>query len=166
MRKKILPVLVFLEKMINRELKPNETTIMNYPPNISKTLKMTIERINLGEATLSINADPEIHGNQQNTIHGGLICELADQAIGTAHSTFIKKNETFASVDLKINFFIPSWKGKLIAIAKPIRIGKNLTHYECNIINEHNKVVAYVTSIVMTLRGINLDKNKCKGDFK
>jgi uncharacterized protein (TIGR00369 family) len=139
--------------MINGKIESNETTIMNYPTNISKTLKMTIEKVSLGEATLSINADSKLHGNQQNTIHGGLLCELADQAIGTAHSTFIKENETFASVDLKINFFAPTWKEKLFAVAKPIRVGKNLTHYECRVLNEQNKVIAYVTSIVMTLRG-------------
>jgi len=153
MKRVTLPTLEYLEKMVQGRLKPNEIAPMTYPTNISKTLKMSIERVSLGEATVCIAAHPEIHGNQQNTIHGGLLCELADQAIGTAHSTIIKENESFASVDLKINFFSPSWETKLFAEAKPIKVGKTLTHYECKISNEEEKIVAYVTSIVMTLRG-------------
>jgi len=129
-----ISVLEYLKKMVDGKLNSGDFTFMNYPTNISKTLNMQIEKIALGEATISINADIDIHGNQQNTVHGGLMCELADQSIGTAHSTFINENESFASVDLKINFFAPFWKGKLFATSKIIRKGKTLTHYECKIL--------------------------------
>ena len=49
------------------------------------------------------------------TIHGGLLCELADAAIGTAHSTLMQENESFTSVELKINFYRPVWKSILKA---------------------------------------------------
>lgn len=40
-------------------------------------------------------------------IHGGLLCELADAAIGTAHSTLMGEGETFTSIDLKATFLRP-----------------------------------------------------------
>ena len=40
-------------------------------------------------------------------MHGGMLCELADATIGTAHSTAIAEGETFASIDLRISFFRP-----------------------------------------------------------
>lgn len=150
-----LPILEYLKKEISGTLSPRETTHMNYPTTISKTLSIRVVAIELGSATVEIEADSEIHGNQQGTVHGGLICELADAAIGTAHSTLMQEGESFASIELKINFFRPVWKSTLRASAKPLQSGRNLTHYECEISRDDGKVVAHVISTVMTLRGEN-----------
>ncbi len=146
------PVFEYLRKYVENKLDENDSSLMLYPTAISQTLKMEIENIALGEAIVKIDANVKLHGNQQGTIHGGLLCELSDAAIGTAHSTFMKQNESFTSVDLKINFYRPTWKSILKAHAKPIQRGKTLTHYECIIYNEENKKVAYITSTVMTLK--------------
>ncbi len=147
------PVLEYLKKYLKNELIENISTPINYPTTISQTLKIDIDTIELGEAIVKIDADSKIHGNQQGTIHGGLLCELADAAIGTAHSTLMQENESFTSVELKINFYRPVWKSILKAHAKPIRSGKTLTHYDCTIYDNKNKKIAYITSTVMTLRG-------------
>ena len=149
------PVFEYLTKYLKNELTENEISHMIYPTAISKTLKIDIDSIKLGESIVKINADVNLHGNQQGTIHGGLLCELADAAIGTAHSTLMQENESFTSVDLKINFYRPTWQSILKAHAKPIQSGKTLTHYECTIYNDENKKVAYITSTVMTLKGDN-----------
>lgn len=148
-----LPVLEYLKKSLDGTLSTHETTHMNYPTAISQTLKLRIVEVGLGTAKVAIDATPPLHGNQQGTIHGGLLCELADAAIGTAHSTLMQDDETFASIDLKINFFRPSWDAVLTASARPIQSGNTLTHYECDITREDGKVIAHVISAVMTLRG-------------
>lgn len=148
-----LSVLEYLTKQISGTLGERDTTHMNYPTAISQTLKIGIESVGAGEACVFIDATPTLHGNQQGTVHGGLLCELADAAIGTAHSTLMDEGETFATVELKINFFRPSWESRLRATAKPIQSGKTLTHYGCEIIRDDGKTVAYVLSTVMTLRG-------------
>ena len=150
---KKLTVLDYLKKMIRAELIDDEHTHMNYPTAISKTLSMHIESIDEGEAVVSINADTALHGNQQGTVHGGLLCELADAAIGTAHSTLMKEDETFTSLEFKINFFRPVWKEKLRAQAKPIQKGRTITVYQCEIFKEDGKKAAVAMSTVMTLRG-------------
>jgi uncharacterized protein (TIGR00369 family) len=102
-----IPVLEYIKKMIIGTLTEDTTTSMKYPTAISKTLKMEIAEIDFGKATVKINADDQIHGNQQGTIHGGLLCELADAAIGTAHSTIVGEEKTFTNLEFKINFFRP-----------------------------------------------------------
>ncbi|MFY0481175.1 PaaI family thioesterase [Flavobacterium sp. PLA-1-15] len=150
---KKIPTLEFIKNMIAGKLPKDVTTNMRYPTAISKTLKMKIVNVEKGIATIEIDADSEVHGNQQGTIHGGLLCELADAAIGTAHSTIINDDETFTSLELKINFFRPVWKDTLKAFATPIQSGKTITVYNCEIKNTQQKVVALATSTVMTLRG-------------
>ena len=148
-----LPILEYLQHFIAGTLPEQAQTHARYPTAISQTLKMRIAEVGIGTATIEIDADPEVHGNQQGTIHGGLLCELADAAIGTAHSTVMEEGETFASIDLKINFFRPVWKNTLRAVATPIQNGRTITHYRVQIFNESDKEVAQVVSTIMTLRG-------------
>lgn len=148
-----IPVLEYIKKMKEGSLTKDTATSMKYPTAISKTLKMEIVEIDLGKATVQINADDQIHGNQQGTIHGGLLCELADAAIGTAHSTIVSDEETFTSLEFKINFFRPVWKDTLRAIAFPVQSGKTITVYSCAIKNTEGKTIALASSTVMTLRG-------------
>lgn len=148
-----LPTLEFLRRQLDGSLPAGATTGMRYPTAISKTLGFRITEIDVGYAKVELDANAEIHGNQQGTVHGGMLCELADATIGTAHSTAILDGETFASIDLKISFFRPVWKSVLTATAKQIQHGKTVTHYQCEITRDDGKAVALVMSTVMTLRG-------------
>ncbi len=149
-----MPKISVLDYLIHQQrgtLTPDMETHMKYPTAISSTLAIGITAIDHGTATVEIAADALVHGNQQGTVHGGLICELADAAIGTAHSTLMKEGQSFTTIELKINFYRPVWKSRLRAIAHPLQSGKTITHYSCEVKNEEDKVVAMVTSTVMTL---------------
>jgi len=148
-----LTTLEYLERQINGSLPAGATTTLHYPTPISTLLGIRIATIGEGEACLEMRVDASIHGNQQGTVHGGLLSELADAAIGTARSTLIGERESFTSIDLCIKFFRPVWKAVLTATAKPVQRGKTITHYQCEIMSEDRKVVALATGSVMTLRG-------------
>lgn len=153
-----ISVLEYLQHQLAGTITPDMETYVRYPTAISQTLSIRIAAIDHGTATVEIDADTLIHGNQQGTVHGGLICELADAAIGTAHSTLMKEGQSFTSIELKINFYRPVWKSRLRATATPLQSGKTITHYSCEVKNEEDKVVAMVTSTVMTLH-----ENKAAG---
>jgi len=146
-----ISILAYLQHQLAGTLTDDMETYMRYPTAISRTLGMRITAIDPGSATVAIDADAAIHGNQQGTIHGGLITELADAAIGTAHSTLMQERQSFTTIELKINFYRPVWKSTLCATAKPLQSGRTITHYSCEIKNEEGKVVAMATSTVMTL---------------
>lgn len=148
-----LPVLEYLSRMLAGTLTDQMQTHMRYPTAISTTLGFRVVAVDRGCATVAMDADALKHGNQQGTVHGGMLCELADAAIGTAHSTLMEEGESFTSLELKINFFRPVWKTELRATAKPIHSGRTVSCYMCEIIYENGKTVATVTSTVMTLRG-------------
>ncbi|WP_339890076.1 PaaI family thioesterase [Neptuniibacter pectenicola] len=148
-----LSTLEFLQRHIENNLPVNAITEMCYPTAISKLLDFRIIAIAKGQATLSICTDPNIHGNQQGTVHGGLLSELADAAIGTAHSTAIKKGESFTSIDLHIKFFRPVWKSTLTATVCPVKLGQTISHYQCEITRENSDLVALASGTIMTLRG-------------
>lgn len=124
-----------------------------YPPAIAKTLGFKLIEVGPGTATMEIVVDTDKHANPMGTIHGGVLCDIADAAIGTAHATSLEEGESFTSVDLQINFFRPVWKGRIRAVAKPVNVGRQISRYVCDILREDDKLVAQVTSTVMTLRG-------------
>lgn len=148
-----LPVLEYLQRQIDGTLPMDAICAVKYPTAISQLLGFRITEIDKGYACLDMNADAVIHGNQQGTVHGGLLGELADAAMGTAHSTLIEEGETFTSIDLRVNFFRPVWKSVLKAVARPVQHGKTITHYQCEIIREDGKQVALAAGTFMTLRG-------------
>lgn len=150
---KHLHVLGYLRRQIDGTLPTDAICALQYPTAISQLLGFRITEIDKGYACLEMDADAVIHGNQQGTIHGGLLSELADAAMGTAHSTFIDEGETFTSIDLRVNFFRPVWKSVLKAVARPIQHGKTISHYHCEIIREDGKQVALAAGTFMTLRG-------------
>lgn len=149
-----LPTLEYLQRQIEGSLPPDATADMHYPTPISKLLGFRVTAIDKGMARLELDADAAIHGNQQGTVHGGLLSELADAAIGTAHSTAIGSDETFTSIDLRISFFRPVWKSVLAATARTVQHGRTVTHYQCEIVRDDGKLVALAAGTVMTLRGV------------
>lgn len=124
-----------------------------YPPAIAKILGLVLTEIDLGKATVTLEFKKELHANPMGTIHGGVLCDLADLAIGTAHVTTLKEDESFTSIDLQINFFRPVTEGKMIARAVPVHSGKTLSRYVCDITREDEKLIAQVTSTVINLTG-------------
>jgi uncharacterized protein (TIGR00369 family) len=125
----------------------------NYPPPIARTLGFDLIDSGDGAATIEITTDVARHGNPMGTVHGGVLCDVADAAIGTAHATGLADGETMTTLDLQISFFRPVWNDRLRAIAKPVHIGKTISRYVCDILSSDGKLVAQVTSTVMTLRG-------------
>jgi uncharacterized protein (TIGR00369 family) len=132
---------------------PTELSRFSYPPAIAKTLGFRLIEVGLGTATMELVADTEIHANPMGTIHGGVLCDIADAAIGTAHATSLKEDESFTSIDLQINFFRPVWNGRIRAVAKPVNVGRQVSRYVCDILSDDDKLIAQVSSTVMTLRG-------------
>ncbi len=146
------PVLDFLRRRLAGDSAPAVKIHMRYPTAISELLNFDIAAVGEGTAAVAVNVDASRHGNQQGTVHGGFLVELADAAIGTAHSTLMQPGETFTSIDIRAAFLRPVWTGTLTATARPSHSGRTITHYECDIVRDDGKRVASVTSTVMTLR--------------
>src|SRR2546423_3762036 len=122
-------------------------------PPIARTLGFNVIEGGQGTATIEMMTDTAKHGNPMGTVHGGVLCDMADFAIGAAHAAGLVEGESFTSLDLQINFFRPVWNDRIRAVAKPVNVGRKISRYVCDILRDDDKLVAQVTSTVMTLRG-------------
>src|SRR5438270_7843229 len=141
--------LEYLRKLLNGTVSPMDESPFNFPFPIMKTLGFRLVEVSEGTASMEIETKTELHSNPMGTIHGGVLCDIADAAIGTAHFTTLTEGESFTSIDLQINFFKPIWNDQIRAIAKPVNLGKTVSRYVCDIVRGDGKLVAQVTSTVM-----------------
>jgi uncharacterized protein (TIGR00369 family) len=87
------------------------------------------------------------------TLHGGVLCDLADAAMGMAFVTTLAPDESFTTVDLSINFFRPVWQTVLRAEGRVINRGRNVGYVECDVTDQEGKPVAKARSTCFVLRG-------------
>lgn len=146
-------ILEMLRDLVEKGIPIPQGSRITYPAPIAKTLGCRLVAIGLATSTVEMTTDTSQHANPMGTVHGGVLADLADMAIGTAHSTTLDEGESFTSVDLQINFFRPVWNETLTAVAKPIHLGKTIGRYLCDVTRADGKMVAQVLSTVMTLRG-------------
>ena len=57
-----------------------------FPPAIAKLLGFTLASAESGRATIELEADHR-HANPMGTLHRGVLCDIADAAMGIACST-------------------------------------------------------------------------------
>jgi uncharacterized protein (TIGR00369 family) len=87
------------------------------------------------------------------TLHGGVLCDIADAALGTAISSTLEDDETFTSLDLTIKFFKPIWRAHLRATATVTKGTRSLGMIECEIEDQTGSLVAKLFTTCMVLRG-------------
>ena len=87
------------------------------------------------------------------TLHGGIICDIADAAMGVAFASTLAEGESFTTLELKINFLRPVWKATLRAKARVVRAGKLVGLVECDVVDEKKRLVARASITCLTLRG-------------
>jgi uncharacterized protein (TIGR00369 family) len=124
---------------------------MNDVP-IARLIGFEAKEIGDGRATVTLSAGTR-HANPMGTLHGGVLCDIADAAMGMAFASTLAPEETFTTVELKINFFRPVWQAQLKAEGRVVRRGRNMGYVECEITDEHGKLVAKAASTCLALRG-------------
>jgi uncharacterized protein (TIGR00369 family) len=121
-------------------------------PPVAKLIGFKLESISEGTSVMTLEADQR-HANPMGTLHGGILCDISDAAMGIAYASLLGEGESFTTLELKINFLKPIWKASLRAKAKVVRAGKTIGLVECTITDQKGDLVARVSSTCMTLRG-------------
>lgn len=122
------------------------------PPPIAQLLGFRMTELEEGMAVFEMETSERLY-NPMGTLHGGVLCDISDAAMASAFATTLAEDESFTTVDIKLNFLKPVWNSKLRAVAKIIKRGNTIGLMECHIYDEKNSLVAHATSTCMTLRG-------------
>jgi len=122
------------------------------PVPIAGLIGFRIDEVTTGRAVASMRSGPQ-HANSMGTLHGGVLCDLADAAMGMAFASTLAPDESFTTTTLSINFFRPVWDASLRADARVVHRGKNLGYLECAVVDQDERLIAKATSTCVVLRG-------------
>jgi len=119
---------------------------------IAKTLGFKLTHVEPGSASVEIDVD-ERFWNPMGTLHGGILCDITDAAMGLAYAAGLNDDESFTTIELKINYLRPFKEGHLKAIAKTVHRGRTVGVLDCEVFDDRGKIIARSSSTCLTLRG-------------
>lgn len=97
------------------------------------------EELGRAEVTLEVNPD---HHNPMGTVHGGIIALLADTSMGVCFGRTIEDEQTFGTVDLRVDFIRPVTSATLTAVGTIVKRGSRIGFVKSEIHNEKGRLVA------------------------
>ena len=119
---------------------------------IAELLGFRLTSVDAGTAIFELHAGPQ-HRNPMGTLHGGVLCDVADAAMGVAYASTLGDGESFTTLELKINFLRPFRDGTLTATARVVKAGRTIGLAECDVTDPEGRLIARALSTCMTLRG-------------
>ena len=119
---------------------------------VADLIGFSIEPLGNGKAVGWLDAGRR-HANPMGTVHGGILCDVADAAMGIAFVTTLQADESFTTMSLTINFFRPVWEARLRFDARVVNRSKNTGYLECDVTNPEGRLIAKAMSTCTVLRG-------------
>ena len=138
-------------KSTEQKLSLHERALAVRPP-IAELIGFKVVEIVDGRALVTLETGPQ-HANPMGTLHGGILCDIGDAAMGLAFASTLSAEESFTTVELKINFFRPVWKAQLKAEGKVVQRGRTIGYVECTITDENDRLIAKTNSTCLVLQG-------------
>ena len=92
---------------------------------VAKLIGFELVAIEPGSAVIELQTT-EVHRNPMGTLHGGILCDIADAAMGIAYASSLNDGETFTTLELKINFLKPIWNARLRATGRVVKQGRTV----------------------------------------
>jgi uncharacterized protein (TIGR00369 family) len=122
------------------------------PPPIAGLIGFRPVALEPGHAVFELDTDLDRQANPMGTLHGGILCDLADAAMGFAYGSTLAEGESFTTLELKINFLRPVWQTRLTAVGHVVQGGRTVGLVECDVTDAQGRLVARASSTCMTLR--------------
>lgn len=119
-------------------------------PPVARLIGFKLTEVSAGVARGELNLTSR-HAGPGGTAHGGILCDLADAAMGLAFASALKPRQSAVTVELKINFLRPVWRGQLVALARVVHRGRRLGVVESSLSDETGRLVAKACSTCMVL---------------
>jgi len=128
---------------------------MTFPAPVGRLIGFRPVVIEEGATVFQLEARRDKHANPMGTMHGGILCDVADAAMGIACATLLERGESFTTLELSIHFLRPVMNdGTIEARAHVVRHGRTIHYVECDVVSvPDQKLLARASSTCMVLRG-------------
>ncbi len=118
---------------------------------VAELMEYSWTELEPGRAVVEMPVQPK-HGNLRGFVQGGVLCVLADSAMGAAHIGYLKEGESHTTLEMKVSFLKPVSGGRLKAVGRVVKPGSTIAYTECEIFDSQGNLVAKGSANFMTLK--------------
>jgi uncharacterized protein (TIGR00369 family) len=122
------------------------------PPPVATLVGLELLAVEKNRTRFQLKAG-ERHLNPMGTLHGGILCDLADAAMGSAMATTLEAGQSYTTLELSINFLKPIRSGVLTAEGRVVKRTRQIGLTECDVLDEKGSLVARAKSTCLVLDG-------------
>ncbi len=122
------------------------------PPPIARLIGFQMVEIERERAVFRLEAE-ERHTSPLGTLHGGVLCDLSDAAMGCAFASTLEPGQSYTTLELSINFLRPVFRGLLTATGHVVKRTRRTGLIECDVTDAEGRLVARAKSTCLVLEG-------------
>jgi len=113
------------------------------PAPIASLFGLRIREVEAGRVVFEFDPDESFY-NPIGTVHGGVVCTLADTVIGCAVHSTLAAGVGYTSIDLQVSYLAPltSTSGPVVATGRVVRAGRRVAFGRAEITDGHDRLVA------------------------
>jgi uncharacterized protein (TIGR00369 family) len=121
-------------------------------PPVARLIGFQLVEIDRDRAVFRMQAE-ERHTNPMGTLHGGVLCDLSDAAMGCAFASTLEAGQSYTTLELSINFLRPVFQASLTATGHVVKRTRKTGLIECDVTDEEGRLVARAKSTCLVLEG-------------
>lgn len=121
------------------------------PAPVAKLLGFQLTGFEDGVARIEMDADNR-HHNPMGVVHGGVLCDLADAAMGVAFAGGLDEGESFVTLQLSATYLHSVQEGRLVATGRVLQKGGTAGHAEAEVVDGEGRLVARFSCTCLILR--------------
>lgn len=123
------------------------------PPPIAASLGFGGVEVEPGRVVFEVTP-AEYHYNPIGTVHGGVMCTLADSAMGCAVHSALPPGVTYTSLEVKVSFLKPvtTATGALRCEGRVISLGSRVATAEARLTGADGTLYGHATTTCLLLR--------------
>ncbi|HEX7183052.1 MAG TPA: PaaI family thioesterase [Thermoanaerobaculia bacterium] len=121
------------------------------PAPIAELVGFRLASFTDGVARVEMEAGSR-HHNPMGFVHGGVLCDMADAAMGVAMAATLEDGESFATLQLSASYLRPVREGKLVVNGWVVHRGRANGHVEAEMADGEGRLVARFTSTCAVTR--------------
>jgi len=121
------------------------------PAPVAGLLGFQLTSFEGGVSQVEMDADAR-HHNPMGMVHGGILCDLADAAMGVAFAAALDEGESFVTLQLSASYLRSVKEGRLVATGRVVQRGRSAGHAEAEVVDGGGHTVARFASTCLVMR--------------
>lgn len=118
------------------------------PSPVAKLLGFQLTGFENGVARIEMDADNR-HHNPMGIVHGGVLCDLAEAAMGVAFAGSLEEGECFVTLQLSATYLRSIREGRLVATGRVVQKGRRSGHAEAEVFADGRLIARFSSTCLV-----------------